>query len=85
VSWYRTLVPLTYIHGNQVITVENPGTRIDLTPTEAASLLGQIVFDGSNEHTYPRTDLLTYDYYVLFPDQGLDKPLYFAKDTGLLT
>lgn len=83
-SWYRTLVPLTYIHGNQVITVENPGTRIDLTPTEAASLLGQIVFDGSNEHTYPRTDLLTYDYYVLFPDQGLDKPLYFAKDTGLL-
>ena len=83
-SWYRTLVPLTYIHGDQVITIENPGTRIDLTPTEAASLLGQIVFDGSNEHTYPRTDLLTYDYYVLFPDQGLDKPLYFAKDTGLL-
>lgn len=83
-SWYRTLVPLTYIHGNQVITVENPGTRIDLSPAEAASLLGQIVFDGSNEHTYPRTDLLTYDYYVLFPDQGLDKPLYFAKDTGLL-
>lgn len=83
-TFYRTLVPLTYIRGNQVITIENPGTRIDLTPMEAASLLGQIVFDGSNEHTYPRTDVLTYDYYVLFPDQGLDKPLYFAKDTGLL-
>lgn len=83
-SWYRTLVPLTYIHGSQVITVENPGTRIDLSPTEAAGLLGQVVFDGSNEFTYPRTDLLTYDYYVLFPNQGLDDPLYFAKDTGLL-
>ncbi len=81
-TYYRTLGPVTYINGNTVVTA-GAGTRIDLTPTQAAALQGQIVVDNTTPTTFPMAPVLFYEYYVLFPAQGEDSTIYFANDTGL--
>lgn len=83
-AYYRTLAPLTYISGSQVITLPVPGTRVDLTPTEAASLQGLVVLDGTDQFTYPKADVLEYQYQVLFPAVGNPQVIYCADDTGLM-
>jgi hypothetical protein len=82
-TYYRTLGPVTYVNGNTVVNITEAGVKVDLTPTQAAALAGQVVLDDSNQYTYPIAPVLYYKYYVLFPAQGSGNTLYFANDTGL--
>lgn len=80
---YRTLVPITYQNGNMVVTAV-AGARVDLTPAQALALQGSIVLDPTNNFTYPKVDVLWYDYQALFPLVGTVNVLYFGADTGLV-
>ncbi|MBO0676837.1 DUF2961 domain-containing protein [Mycolicibacterium sp. S2-37] len=84
---YRTLVPVSYVSGNTVISITEPDRVIDLTPAQASALYGKVIrVNGPTPGpaSQSRVATLSYDRRVQFPPSGSEDFLYLAEDTGLL-
>lgn len=80
---YRTLGPVTYVNGDRIEQITRAGVVIDLSPEQAAQLVGSIALDRSGPFSFPKAEVLKYDSSVFFPVEGESRFLYYASDSGL--
>lgn len=82
---YRANGPLSYVKGNQVINIVNPGTVFTATEEQVDTIpSGLITYVGSGSSHYyaPRATFLMFDNLAQFPDEGNDSTIYLDKDAA---